>query len=89
MCRSDGSNTTALTAGPDSGSAGQLKASVGGHLDEIRDSDTVAEDTVRSTRVSLDDVIVHTVQQRDDRIVGVWPLYLVGMPLIETELAVS
>ena len=34
-------------------------------------------------------MIVDAVQQWNDGIVGVWPLYLVGVPLVETELAVS
>ena len=34
-------------------------------------------------------MIVHAVQQRNDGVVGVWPLYLVGVPLVETELAIS
>ena len=34
-------------------------------------------------------MIIDAVQQRDDGIVGVRPLYLVGVPLVEAELAVS
>ena len=34
-------------------------------------------------------MIVDAVQQRDDGIVGVRPLYLVGVPLVKAELAVS
>lgn len=34
-------------------------------------------------------MVVHAVEQGDDWVVGVGPLYLVGVPLVKAELAVS
>ena len=39
--------------------------------------------------ISLYDMVIHRVQQGDHRVVGVGPLYLVRVPLVKTELAIS